>query len=62
MSSFKRKLARQNEAPKSEAEAAAEHAAGLHTALPKPNLKLNPRSGPPTLDRGRLMRRKSAGR
>ncbi len=62
MSSFKRKLARHNEQTKSEAEAPAEHAAGPQTALPRPNLKLSPRGNAPTLDRGRVLRRKSAGR
>jgi hypothetical protein len=62
MSSFKRKLARQIEQPKSEADAHAEHAAGTSAAQPRPNLKLSPRGNAPTLDRGRVLRRKSAGR
>jgi hypothetical protein len=62
MSSFKRKLARHNDATKAEADASAEHAAGPHTAQPRPNLKLSPRGNTPSLDRGRVLRRKSAGR
>jgi hypothetical protein len=62
MSSFKRKVARQHEGTKAEAEAPADHAAGLHTDQPRPNLKLSPRGAQPTLDRGRVLRRKSAGR
>jgi hypothetical protein len=62
MSSFKRKLARQIEPPKSEADAPAEHGVGAHAAPPRPNVKLSPRGAAPTLDRGRVLRRKSAGR
>jgi hypothetical protein len=62
MSSFKRKLARHNEQPKSEADAPAEHAGGPQVSQPRPNLKLGGRGNGPTLDRGRVLRRKSAGR
>lgn len=63
MSSFKRKLARHNEHPKSEgADAPAEHAAGPQAIQPRANVKLSPRGNAPTLDRGRVLRRKSAGR
>jgi hypothetical protein len=62
MSSFKRKLARQIEQPKSEADAPAEHTAGANAVQPRPNVRLSPRGNAPTLDRGRVLRRKSAGR
>lgn len=66
MSSFKRKLARQHaEHTKAEGEAGQGHEqeqSFLHGATPRPNLKLTPRAQSASLDRGRVLRRKSAGR
>lgn len=58
MSSFKRKLARQAAA---ETKTDQPHEHGQHTVTPV-HQKVTPRSAAQTLDRGRVLRRKSTGR